>query len=302
MDHVMLVPTSKKLTLPTSTSPLASLQTALNELNRAVHLSEEERWDRYRSIFQTFFAFTHAPKSLAPSRPKETSPVDPLSENLSPLFADKSPDTVRQFLVSLMTTLPVNYQKRIVQLLQMLATSSDVHTGNVKFSSDGAMILQGEVIPTSNLIDLLNFASRVRKGVSKPPVGWDQFVDFMVRANVPRELYHTSHSSTKPTQARLATRRLETKRRWRPVVSSKPSPEFEASNEDRRLSTASTQTNQSDDDTFSGEMGQDTPVTRMLTKTKASLQQKRKGKWVLTSRDKEGRITKREIPQYVVLK
>ena len=206
MDHVMLVPTTRKLSLPTPQSPLASLQSTLEELNATRHLSESERWDRYRNIFQSFFSFkSPAPGGVAVGDKEQV--MDPIAIELRHLFSDKNAETAQRHLLSMMTTIPAMYQKRMLQMLKILASSSDIEQGQNVFSPDGYLVHQGDQIPSSNLVDLVNFASRKRKTVTTPPAGWTVFLDWLVRSNVPREYYvgqRTTDVGGKKEQQRMS--------------------------------------------------------------------------------------------------
>ena len=178
MDHVMLVPTTRKLSLPTPQSPLASLQSTLEELNATRHLSESERWDRYRNIFQSFFSFkSPAPGGVAVGDKEQV--MDPIAIELRHLFSDKNAETAQRHLLSMMTTIPAMYQKRMLQMLKILASSSDIEQGQNVFSPDGYLVHQGDQIPSS-FVTLPAFLStgNIADKIAHLKQAWSSFCTF----------------------------------------------------------------------------------------------------------------------------
>ena len=115
----------------------------------------------------------------------------------------------------LMKNIP-NYKKENGRnLLDFLQTLQDF-----KWNSKKELIIDGKTIPGSNLLDVFEYTTRDK--TRGPPVGWQQFYDFLLKKNVPKSaignrslvnspkprtlVFKASPKSTTPKSAPAATR------------------------------------------------------------------------------------------------
>jgi hypothetical protein len=70
-------------------------------------------------------------------------------------------------------------------LMNILGRSAHIH-----WDERGVVAIGGNIIPGSNIVDLLNDVLRDRR--SSAPIGWEQFARLLAFLNVPREFIHNS--------------------------------------------------------------------------------------------------------------
>lgn len=80
-----------------------------------------------------------------------------------------------------LSTVPKTYQKQAGLLLKYIYKNP-----HMKWSSKGEMIIDGNKIAGSNIVDLINDCARVRK--TDPAVGSDVFLKNLIDENIPKEL------------------------------------------------------------------------------------------------------------------
>ena len=182
MNKYYLMPTHQKLSLPHVKSPLVRLEEEIQQLNRNAGLNDEQRWAEYEKLFNSFFSLT---------KPQQQQEQPQRSE----------PPTI---LSTLESTLPKSLQQKGRQLMQILTTS----TGNYGITANGQLQVDGQIIPNSNLVDLINYSVRQQKRVPPPP-GWSDFKSVLSQLNIPQEflaIHHRSNSLPKLRQKRIAKR------------------------------------------------------------------------------------------------
>jgi hypothetical protein len=182
------------LSLPSSLSPITSLQEALQELNAQPHLNDEARWRAYEELFKTYFAFNRGRPSYSTWTKMSTLSADPdlggaggqeWMNRLKPLFVDAS--DIERLIPPILQTLPVTLRQKGLQLLFFLANTSDAQNGTYQVSRTGHIILSGQEIPGSNLHDLIHYTVRPKRNVPEPQ-GWTHFLAYLHQHNIPREL------------------------------------------------------------------------------------------------------------------
>jgi hypothetical protein len=210
------------LSLPSSHSPIASLQAALQDLNTQHHLNDEARWRAYEDLFKSYFAFSRrrpifntALADLPGETDIERGGGVEWMNSLKSLFAD--PDAIERLIPPIIQTLPVTLRQKGLQLLFFLANTSDALNGTYQISPTGHIILSGREIPDSNLHDLIHYTVRPKRNVPEPQ-GWTQFLTYLRQHNVPRELLAKHWTQQGKALKRLSIMSKDSKVRTRPSV------------------------------------------------------------------------------------
>ena len=80
----------------------------------------------------------------------------------------------------ILNSIPKTFRNRGHQLIKKLKGSA------VSWNQDGELLLDGSVIPGTNIVDLVNDVVRRRKGFI--PQGWEVFAKGLARLNIPRDI------------------------------------------------------------------------------------------------------------------
>ena len=196
----------ERLALPTTRSPLVQLEEDIQNLNLRANLTPEERWNEYEKIFKTFFAWkppgggvvTTTTKAFAPEPPPPPAAV-PGSLPTSTAAPTASSSTENEFIID---ALPTTIKERGRQLLKFIKHTPDLTSGNLTFDN-----LQGEA---GNLFNLIHYAVRQRRKkhgeLLPPPTGWDKFLKFLRRNNVPDSLLTLAHRQQQRHRPTSSTR------------------------------------------------------------------------------------------------
>ena len=90
-------------------------------------------------------------------------------------------------------SVPKNFHTKANALLKYLQSDKDV-----EWDAQGQLVLNGKVIPTSNIVDLIHDGMRLRKKMKRPP-GWKELSHHIIEKNVPRELIGNEEWISEPT-------------------------------------------------------------------------------------------------------
>ena len=93
-----------------------------------------------------------------------------------------SPPHQTQLEDQLMSSIPKTYKAKAESLLRYLKTDKDVSWDNL-----GRLILKGQVVPQTHMIDLIHDALRKRKKVKRAK-GWSKLSKHLGQRNIPQEL------------------------------------------------------------------------------------------------------------------
>lgn len=167
MEHakkMMLVPPEliQRLTASENVQPniLSQLDEDMQKVLTA-KLTDHDKWAQYNQVLQRYLHFTDQTRQPI-SVPVEFE-KDPLKHS------------------TILATLPSTYKRKAENLINILNA-----TGLVDWDRNGTVTIKGEILPSSNIIDLINDTLRPRKNTN--PSGWEQFASFMKEVNVPHEL------------------------------------------------------------------------------------------------------------------
>lgn len=94
----------------------------------------------------------------------------------------------------ILATIPKNYKGKAKALLHFIHHSTDISWNNL-----GEIIIQNKVIPHSHVTDLVKDTVGNYKTLN--PVGKNQFLEILVRNNIPKSLFHYTHQYGSGTNA-----------------------------------------------------------------------------------------------------
>ena len=149
---------------------LYSLDEEMNRILNNKSLPPEEKAKLYNLALEDYILFTEKYTDR-----QHGFVVPPQTTLLS--HREEVTDLLRS---TLETTLPRTYRKKGNIVLDYLERSDDI-----SWSPSGQVIIKGEVIPGSNIIELLHHKIRYRRKPSSPPTGFDKFEQLLNTLNLP---------------------------------------------------------------------------------------------------------------------
>ena len=90
-------------------------------------------------------------------------------------------DTSQQLSAQIIDYVPKTMQNRAKLLIQKLKDHSD----NISRNDNGQLVLEGSIVPNSNIVDLVNDVMRKRKGFN--PENSNTFAKALAKINVPED-------------------------------------------------------------------------------------------------------------------
>lgn len=153
---------------------LTRLDTEMRDILNSREITDErERWKLYNQVLQKYLYF------VASSSNKYQSQEIPCTSGNN--NNDKKESEITEQFIS--ASVPVRYRRKAEKLLAKLRPlrTSNALTWNKK----GEVTINGLIIKDSNIIDLINDATRLRKSFN--PVGKNEFARFIREQNIPRE-------------------------------------------------------------------------------------------------------------------
>lgn len=181
MDHakkMVLIPQDalenlKRDTQPKQRNHFLDLDREMDEILQS-KLEPSEKWKRYEQILQRYLFFTKDLRKDISLTISNQSPITDTSE-------EKVDDTTDD---SLMATIA----KSVPPARRNKANLFTNHLRNsrrLRWDANGKIFIDGQELPGSSLIDLVNDAVRTRKNFN--PTGSDQLIDIFREVNMPRE-------------------------------------------------------------------------------------------------------------------
>ena len=166
---------------------LRSLEEGLRKLLNTPHMSEEEKARLHMHYLQQYIAMkakqtdTYRDAYLAPPPPPPPpTPAEAAPEDGTPA-APAAPIKDPKIAVEIMATVPKSLKKQAGVLLARLKEDP-----NVGWNSKGELTIEGETVPKSNMVDLVNDLLRKRKDFN--PRGWQALAAQLYKTNVPQDL------------------------------------------------------------------------------------------------------------------
>lgn len=176
-----------QLSLPNTNTPTTALEKSLQELNSQSKLSDASRWNEYERILNAFFAHQKKPYLTSYGSQVMTEEIED-HHVLQPLFPEADKDSIQRIITPIYHSLPKSLKEKGMRLLQFMAQTEDARNGIYQISSKGHIKVHGQVVPESNILDLVHYAIRPRRKTAPPPAGWNAFLEFLRMNNVPKEL------------------------------------------------------------------------------------------------------------------
>lgn len=212
----------RKLSLPTTNNPLNALDKSLQELNAQSSLPDVTRWKEYERILNAYFAQQKKPFLTSYGSTTTAQQEEHESHLLQALFSGLKTEDIHRVIEPIYQTLPKSLKEKGMQLMQFIAQTEDVRNGIYQVSSNGRIIIHGQEVPESNVLDLVHYAVRPRRKTVTAPAGWTLFLEFLRRNNVPKEL--------------LTLQRRQIKKEGMPIVfrpsNPRPSPKILTTDEE----------------------------------------------------------------------
>lgn len=137
-------------------------------------LTDHDKWAQYNQVLQRYLHFTNQ------ARQPIKIPIETSSNSLSTAV--------------ILSTLPKTFKKKAEVFLRLLTASNDM-----SWDHKGTVTIKGEILPKSNIVDLVHDVLRPRKTINPP--GRLQFADFIKDLNVAHVLLATPKQKKVPAQS-----------------------------------------------------------------------------------------------------
>lgn len=154
-------------TVQTPGTPVSRVDSEMSDILDLKNIDDSEKWKMFQEAFVRFLAAKNFENVQAPSK----EPNDAKTEEVAPVSED-----------AVLATVPSKYQAKAKMLVRAL---QNLPSQTFAWDENGAVTINGEKVPNSNIVDLVNEAMRSRK-TSNPP-GRHQFAVLLRAANIPRE-------------------------------------------------------------------------------------------------------------------
>lgn len=172
-------------TVQTPGNPLSRLDSELSGILHAKNFeNEEKKWLAYQQILEKYLQKNGVYGSVASETPKQFEQKKIVQEE------EKEEDKRKQenFDISaLLQNVRKTYRSQSKQLAEFIQ-----RTSNVRWTKSGRVVIDGVEMPDSNIVDLINDATRFRK-TSAIPNGRAQLATALRKAGVPRKLIGNKH-------------------------------------------------------------------------------------------------------------
>ncbi len=180
---------------------LSNLDQELQTILANPSLSEDAKYHQYMNVFGRYQNLKSQQMNTI-----HMAPIKPVQPEIPPV---ELPVTEKQLIDSL----PFNVRRKGKMLLNHIKSDPD----HFKWQKSGELVVDGTAVPTSNITDLVHYATRDRK-TAKSPAGFKEFKKLLGESNVPQEaLNQTQPFATPPSK--LGTS-------FSPLASSTPRGQF----------------------------------------------------------------------------
>ena len=160
--------TKEQQTFSPIVGQLANLDQELQKIMSDPSLSTDAKYQLYQ---QTFSRYQHLKHQQFP-----TAPAPVISQ---PVQTQTNPQIPKD---AILDSLPKPSRRKGKILIDHLNRQSNA----IQWLPSGELKLSGNVIPGSNITDLVHYVTRKRP-TAQPPVGSDSFMQLLAETNVPRE-------------------------------------------------------------------------------------------------------------------
>ena len=173
-----LMSQQKQLYSPLVTQ-LSNLDQELQSILTNPSIDSDGKYHQYMNVFKRYQSLQH--QQAHPSQPP--FPPPPLVQK--PAAADTvedQPHLQAEFERRIVDGLPRQVRRKGKLLFRHMRDDPQ----RFNFLKSGELLAEGEVIPGSNITDLIHFATRKRP-TARPPPGFEEFRELLHESNVPRE-------------------------------------------------------------------------------------------------------------------
>jgi hypothetical protein len=180
-------------------SPIQRIHTQLDQLNKARHLlTDDELWDRYKNIFQSYFSKTSTP-------PKPVVEIEAATASIDSNWLKYIPKT---------------YRARGLTLNRLLNASINQQTAWSVMGEDGKLV-HNDVVLGGNIYEMLIYASSRRKQ-PREPEAYAHFKQLLLDLNIPQNLLarRKEHPSPYRIKKQTVRRRISNEKKKRVRISS----------------------------------------------------------------------------------
>lgn len=157
-----------------SNKPNASLDAEMHRILSDKRLDDTEKWKQYQQVLQRFLHF-----SMVKRQPIGLSIIDDEG-------GEDTAGSIRResaaLLEEVVETFPKIYKTEARSLLRFMNRQGSPIT----WDAQGVVHVNGEIIPDSNIVDIMHSVVRVRK-VDRLPPGWHNVMTVLKNMNVPKE-------------------------------------------------------------------------------------------------------------------
>ena len=172
------------------------LDAQMNALLQRNDIPDREKLVLYNQLLQQLLQQKTSPSLKPGGSPLVTGPPQPPVDGV-PLRADEDRRQTRISEEQTVESVPSNYRTKATSFLRYLKNNQ------VHWTDDGSVVIRNQVIPGSNIIDIVNSAVRDRRKVDLP-TGSVPLIQYLKGTNVPREIIGSKklwHAASRETSA-----------------------------------------------------------------------------------------------------
>jgi len=170
---MLLVPPETMERLKQASAPSQAMESLSDEMTGVLNkpINDTDKWREYEQLLQRYMAGV--------SKSKEPIALT--------LLSDHNDDPILPMQREIVQSVGTNRTllRKMAFLMNLLGR--DQH---IQWDERGVVAIGGNIIPGSNIVDLLNDVLRDRK--TSAPVGWEPFARLLAFLNVPREFIHNN--------------------------------------------------------------------------------------------------------------
>lgn len=156
---------------------LRGLDDGLRNILNTPNIPEEQKVKLYSNYLQDYLVLQKK-KSDIYARP---SPMAVVSPQPAVLPQEAPPEAAAHVEEEVMETVPQKFKKQALLLMERIKRDPEI-----SWNPRGEILVKGQTIADSNLVDLIKDLLQKRKGVN--PTGWKTFASHLAQANVPQDL------------------------------------------------------------------------------------------------------------------
>ena len=157
---------------PPTTNILLDLDEQMRQILNNREMSVGQKVDMYNQTLQKHSTFLEQRRNPNPA----TLPQLP-----TPPTTDSTPTTADPVFEDVIKSLPKTYQRKGRLLMERLQRHP-----NMTWNDQGELVIKGNTLPGTNVIDLVNDVMRQRRKFA--PRGWEEFAGELRETNVPQDL------------------------------------------------------------------------------------------------------------------